>query len=103
MDYYNEVLNVRRMVEEAALLGAIAADAIHGTLSDEVSEHKAWKIYGRAWMVDRTNRGLIHYTRNGANEKSTKIYSRFEIEAQKRSEKMIDDMYVAMNSKLEKK
>lgn len=75
------------------MLNALAFAAITGSPKDEISEGQAWKQYGKAWIKDRTERGWLHFMRNGAHEKSTKVYSRFEIESQKRAEKKIDNIY----------
>lgn len=88
-----EVLKEKEQIMENALLNAMAFHAMNGNVKDEISEHQAWKIYGKAWIVDRTERGWIHFLRSGANAKCTKIYSRFEIECQKRSEKHIERAY----------
>ena len=93
-----EELNEKERIMENALLNAIAFNAMNGSVKDEISEHQAWKTYGKAWVVDRTERGWLHFSRSGANAKCTKIYSRFEIECQKRSEKHIEKAY--LNAKL---
>ncbi|MCM1577105.1 MAG: hypothetical protein NC035_09040 [Bacteroides sp.] len=88
-----EVLQEKETIMENAMLNALAYAAIIGDLKDEISEGKAWSMYGKAWITDRTERGWIHFIRNGNNTKSTKLYSRFEIESQKRAEKNIERAY----------
>lgn len=80
------------LITDAAMLGALASNAIHGYASDDISERQAIATYGRAWLNDRTRRGLLHYTRCTAAQKSGKRYSRFEIEALKVSEKNIKNL-----------
>lgn len=87
---------VNRMAEsirEGAILGAMANNAIHGYIEDDISELQAFKRYGKAWIKDRTERGQLHFSRVGGAKKSTKNYSIFEIETLKRAEKEIDTMY----------
>lgn len=88
-----EVLKEKSKIMEEAILYAMAFHAINGNVKDEISEHQAWKAYGKAWIIDRTERGWLHFSRSGATANSTKIYSRFEIECQKRSEKHIENAY----------
>ena len=87
---------VNRMAEsirEGAMLGAMANNAMHGYVEDDISEIQAFKKYGKAWIKDRTNRGQLHFSRIGCAKKSTKNYSIFQIESLKRAEKKIDTMY----------
>lgn len=87
---------VSRMAEsirEGAILGAMANNAIHGYVEDDISELQAFKKYGKAWIKDRTNRGQLHFSRIGSAKKSTKNYSIFEIETLKRAEKEVELMY----------
>lgn len=87
---------VNRMAEsirEGAMLGAMAQNAMHGYVDDDISEIQAFKRYGKAWIKDRTERGQLHFSRVGGAKKSTKNYSIFEIETLKRAEKEIDIMY----------
>lgn len=81
------------MLKEAAMLSALAYDAIHGNKSDDVSTNEAYKQYGEGWIKDRLNRGYLHTTRAGAGKTSSVNFSRFEIESLKRSEKLIADAY----------
>jgi hypothetical protein len=93
---------VNRMAEsirEGAILGAMAHNAIHGYVEDDISELQAFKKYGKAWIKDRTNRGQLHFSRIGSAKKSTKNYSIFEIETLKRAEKEVELMYhLALNN-----
>lgn len=76
-------------IREGALLGALAYNAAHGKVEDDISECKAFKKYGKAWITHYTQHGMLHFTRVGTTEKSTKLYSVFEIETLKRAEKHI--------------
>lgn len=80
-------------IREGAMLGAMAQNAMHGYVDDDISEIQAFKRYGKAWIKDRTERGQLHFSRVGGAKKSTKNYSIFEIETLKRAEKEIDTMY----------
>lgn len=95
MNSTKEMLNEKRKIMEDAFLNALAFNAMNGNVKDEISERLAWKNYGKAWIVDRTERGWIHFTRNGDGANCSKIYSKFEIECQKRSEKHIEEAYKA--------
>lgn len=88
-----QVLTEKSTIMEQAMLNALAFAAMTGSPKDDISEGQAWKQYGKAWITDRTERGWIHFIRNGKCEKSTKVYSRFEIECQKRAEKHIVEAY----------
>ena len=80
-------------MQENAILNAYAVIAVLGLKEDEISESKAHELYGRSWIKTRTKAGLLHYTRQGDTIRSAKVYSRFEIEALKRSEKCIAEKY----------
>ncbi len=80
-------------MQENAILNAYAVIAVLGLKEDEISESKAHELYGRSWIKTRTKAGLLHYTRQGDTIRSAKVYSRFEIESLKRSEKCIAEKY----------
>ena len=82
-------------IAEDAILNAYAMAAILGYKEDDLSEREAFSLYGKAWVKDRTRRGMISFERNGALETSAKVYSRFEIECLKRAEKRITDSYLS--------
>lgn len=88
-----QVIAEKQAIMEQAMLNAMAFAAMTGSTKDEISEKQAWKLYGKAWVQDRTERGWINFIRNGKHNKSTKVYSRFEIESQKRAEKKIVEIY----------
>lgn len=88
-NYDAMAVRYKGLLIEFAMLIAYAVVAIQGKKEDDISEHEARELYGRQWITDRTQRGMIHFTRNGATEKSAKMYSRLEIEAQKLTEKGI--------------
>ena len=89
-----QVIVEKEAIMEQAMLNALAFAAIIGSPKDEISEGQAWKKYGKAWVQDRTERGNLHYNRSGAGNKSTKLYSRFEITCLKMAEKKIIDIYI---------
>lgn len=80
-------------IKETAILNAYAVVAVLGMKEDDISENEAKRLYGKGWIKSRTEVGLLHYSRNGPSVVSTKIYSRFEIEALKRAEKHIAEQY----------
>lgn len=85
-------LQSKKIMEDAIII-AYAIAAIQGRETDDISANEAYKIYDRGWIIDRTRRGMLHFNRKGAAEKSAKIYSRFEIESLKRAEKQIEEAY----------
>ena len=95
-----ELVNrIAESIREGAMLGAMAQNAMHGYVEDDISEIQAFKKYGKAWIKDRTERGQLHYSRVGGAKKSTKNYSIFEIETLKRAEKEVELMYhLALNN-----
>lgn len=101
MNAYKEANIERDKIAEDAILNAYALAAILGHKEDDVSEREAFEIYGKAWIIDRTRRGMIHFERNGSTEKSTKVYSRFEIECLKRAEKRVSDNYAAAINRIQ--
>lgn len=90
MNVYNETLHEKDRIMSDAILVAYAVTAILGRKEDDISEHEARKIYDSGWLKDRTNRGLLHFSRKGNTKCSAKIYSRFEIESLKRAEKHVE-------------
>ena len=78
---------------EQATLNAYAVLAVLGRKEDDISEREAFSLYDRGWVMDRTKRGMIHFSRKGATSKSAKVYSRFEIEALKRAEKHVEQSF----------
>lgn len=72
---------------------ASAILAITGDQRDDISQNEAFKKYGSGWITDRERRGLIHSTRQSSKQNSAIIYSRFEIETLKRTEKLIQEEY----------
>lgn len=81
-------------VMEDAVLNAYAVLAVLGRKEDDISQNEAYRLYDRGWVKDRTKRGMLHFSRKGATDKSARIYSRFEIEALKRAEKRVEQAYV---------
>ena len=81
-----------RVMSDAVLI-AYAVLAVQGRKEDELSAHEAYRLYDRGWINDRTNRGMLHFSRKGATSKSARIYSRFEIEALKRAEKHVEQAF----------
>lgn len=87
MNYDLMAQKYKGTIMEFSILVALATLAVQGKKEDDISENEARKTYGRQWLKDRTNRGMLKYIRTGATERSAKIYSRFEIEALKLAEK----------------
>ena len=93
MDAYKDLDRTLAFVRESSVLAALAYGAIHGEKSDDVSQNEAYKQYGKAWIKDRLNRGYLHSIRVGKGTTATILFSRFEIEALKRAEKYVKDVY----------
>ena len=83
----NMARKYKGLLMEFAILVATAVVAIQGKKEDDLSEHEAQQIYGRQWLKDRTQRGLLKFNRSGATNRSAKVYSRLEIESLKLTEK----------------
>ena len=99
MTTYELAQKEQAKIMEQAVLTAYAVIAILGRKEDELSANEAYQLYDRGWINDRTNRGLLHFSRKGATSKSAKIYSRFEIEALKRAEKHLNETFNAVMEK----
>lgn len=80
----------KNTILEVASLVAFAVIAVQGKKEDDISERKAFKLFGSDWVKSRTKIGALHYTRSGSSVQSTKIYSRLEIEATRLAEKGIN-------------
>lgn len=87
MNFDQLAIRYKGLLMEFAILVALAVVAVQGKKEDDISENEARKMYGRQWIADRTQRGMLKFTRNGATERSAKVYSRLEIEALKLTEK----------------
>lgn len=101
-DAWKEAEIERDKIMSDAILNAYAMLAITGHKDDELSEHEAKKLYDAGWIKDRTQRGLLHFSRKGATSKSAKVYSRFEIESLKRAEKRIENKYLLVSKELDR-
>mgnify|MGYP006988928894 CR=1 FL=1 len=99
MDIFQLTKVEKSKVMADAVLIAYAVMAIQGRVEDEVSANEAYRLYDRGWIKDRTKRGLLHFTRKGATDKSAKIYSRFEIESLKRAEKSVTEAFEEARAK----
>lgn len=99
MSAYTLAKQEQKKIMEQAVLTAYAVIAVLGRKEDELSANEAYQLYDRGWIIDRTNRGLLHFSRKGATSKSAKIYSRFEIEALKRAEKHLNETFNAVMEK----
>lgn len=93
MNAKDQVRNVAQQMREEAILNAYAVVAMLGLKGDDLSEREVFTLYGRAWVKDRVETGLLHFNRVGSSERSAKMYSRFEIETLRRAEKQIEDQY----------
>ena len=92
-DYITNLETLRGAMLESSMLTALAMLAITGDQKDDISQNEAFKKYGSGWITDRERRGLIHSTRQSSKQNSAIIYSRFEIETLKRTEKLIQEEY----------
>lgn len=93
MNAYDLAKEEQARIMEQATLNAYAVIAVLGRKEDDISEREAFSLYDRGWVMDRTKRGMIHFSRKGETSKSAKVYSRFEIESLKRAEKHLCDAY----------
>jgi len=93
MTAYDLAKQEQARIEGDAILVARAVLAVLGDKRDDISEREAFALYDRGWIIDRTQRGMLQFTRKGATSKSAKVYSRFKIEALKRAEKNLQDAF----------
>lgn len=93
VDEITNVDTMRAVLRELSITSALAYSAIHGLKEDDISQNEAYARYGSGWIRDRQERGYIHCRRNGPGQTSALVYSVFEIECQKRAEKLIADEY----------
>ena len=91
LNVYTQAIAEKDRIVADAILHAYAFAAMQGLKEDDISEREAFSLYGKAWVLDRTRRGMIHFERSGASETSAKVYSRFEILCLKRAEKNVED------------
>lgn len=85
--------NVKKQTIDDAMLVASAVIAALGHSSDDISQVEAYRLYGKKWIDDRTNRGLLTRNREGEKRNSQITYSKFEIQALKRAEKKIQKAF----------
>ena len=95
-DHITDFDTLRGAMRENSILSALALLAITGDQRDDISQNEAFKKYGNGWILDRERRGLIHSTRQSSKPNSAIIYSRFEIETLKRTEKLIQEEYTRL-------
>lgn len=91
------VKNLTQQIREISLLAALATKVVDCNKSDDISEREAYKRYGKAWIVDRTKRGVIHFSRDGSTSKSRKTYSMHEIMCAKYAEKGVSEIIQISN------
>lgn len=96
MNAQQELAQTMKLLRESSMLSALAYGAIHGEKSDDVSQNEAFQTYGKAWIKDRLLHGLLHTTRVGKGDNAAILFSRYEIETLKRSEKYVTEMYEAL-------
>lgn len=102
LDSYELAKQEKERIMDNAMLVAYATCAMLGRKEDDISENEAFSLYDRGWIKDRTQRGLLHYSRKGAAIRSAKVYSRFEIESLKRAEKKVTEQFLNAQKTIEK-
>ena len=93
MNTYEIAMKTKEQIMEEAMVNALAVIAVQGKKEDDISENEAKGTYNAAWLKDRTDRGMLHFSRKGASSKSTKVYSRFEIVSLKIAEKRMAEQF----------
>lgn len=93
MNTYEIAMKTKEQIMEEAMVNALAVIAVQCKKEDDISENEAKCTYNAAWLKDRTDRGMLHFSRKGASSKSTKVYSRFEIVSLKIAEKRMAEQF----------
>lgn len=65
----------------AARLIAVAVEKERRPASDELTTRKAYAMYGKPWIEEQRQRGLLTTRRKGSAPNSPVLFSKLEIEA----------------------
>ena len=71
---------MQNLLVAARLIGVAVAKELTPT-SDELTARKAYAIYGKPWIEEQRQRGLLTTRRKGKARNSPVLFSKLEIEA----------------------
>lgn len=83
-----ELYELKNLCKDMAELGAANYAKMLFPAKDLISQREAYKQFGEARVKDWLKRELINWVRNGSGQKSKKLYSRAELMAVEKSEKL---------------
>lgn len=83
-----ELYELKNLCKDMAELGAANYAKMLYPAKDIISQREAFRQFGEARVKDWIRRGLISGTRNGASENSKILYSRADLLAVEKSEKL---------------
>lgn len=83
-----ELYELKNLCKDMAELGAANYAKLLYPAKDLISQREAFRQFGEARVKDWIRRGLITGTRNGTGKSSKILYSRTEILAIEKSEKL---------------
>ncbi|MDH6307986.1 hypothetical protein M2451_002505 [Dysgonomonas sp. PFB1-18] len=83
-----ELYELKNLCKDMAELGAANYAKMLYPAKDIISQREAFRQFGEARVKDWIRRGLISGTRNGSSENSKILYSRADLLAVEKSEKL---------------
>lgn len=83
-----ELYELKNLCKDMAELGAANYAKMLSPAKDIISQREAYKLFGEARVKDWVRRGLVNKVRNGETKNSKILYSRAEILAVEKSEKL---------------
>lgn len=83
-----ELYELKNLCKDMAELGAANYAKMLSPAKDIISQREAYKLFGEARVKDWVRRGLVNKVRNGETKNSKVLYSRAEILAVEKSEKL---------------
>lgn len=81
-----ELYLIKNLMIDCAEMGAAKCLKKLQPKSDDITQRKAYKEFGEAWIDARTSAKLLHPDRRGTSKNSPLYYSRSEILALKNAE-----------------
>lgn len=83
-----ELYELKNLCKDMAELGAANYAKMLFPAKDLISQREAYRQFGEACVKDWLHRGLVNKVRNGSTKNSKILYSRAELLAVEKSEKL---------------
>lgn len=83
-----ELYELKNLCKDMAELGAANYAKMLFPAKDLISQREAYRVFGEARVKDWVRRGLVNKVRNGETKNSKILYSRAELLAVEKSEKL---------------